>query len=1079
MADRIPGAEQVAATNVADLPAPIRKAVVDYLLRWQQYDAAQNCLGQLLQSHGHLVSVYDDLARLHLAQGKADLAVEMMRRRHAIGSSTSSRALEARAHLASGDLSSAQGIADQLRHDKPELLLTWSLQADIRLAMGDLDGAEEAWRHREALRRGAAANAHGLAHVWQARGDLDKALLWARTALARTVGDEREPPVDLLRLLERLFRDTGQEAQAAEIAARLRLHQREEWEAIEQKLGLQQAGLAGKPTKPSERPPIDSPIRPTPLVPAQQLDPQAEAIVTGTLGLSSPERQKLEKALRQHFGHQAFRPGQADVVGGLLRGESVLAVMPTGAGKSLCYQLAALLLPGTTLVISPLIALMKDQIDGLPPSVAALTTTLNSTLEGAELEARLARAAEGGYKMLYAAPERLRQRPFLHALKRAGVSLLVVDEGHCVSLWGHDFRPDYMFIAKAWQALGRPPLLAMTATATPRVRDDVQTALTRTRLVATDVHRPNLFLEAYAFAKDSQKQRALLSLCQEIQGSGIVYATSRLKCEELAEMLRSHGIGAIHYHAGISDRGEAQDRFMSDQARVVVATIAFGMGIDKADVRFVIHYSPPKTLENYFQEAGRAGRDGQTARCILFYTPSDKARLTRFLRQDALHLEFLRQTYAAVKRRVGGKTPDLVSMGDLERDLGADGTRLRVAIHFLETAGLVWRGFDLPRAATLTLTQVPDDGDPEFARFVRAGHLRPGETVSRSLLKLSREAGLDARTIEAQVLAWQDAGWLRYRGIGRDMLLALPEPPPDSEQRVAAMLADYRSGQDRRITEMIAYAKTRNCRHGHISSYFGGRRIERCQACDNCERERNARAHSRQPTQEASPARSTVEKLGVVQPTPQAHGQAQLVSQTSVSQIILQAVATVPLPLGRKGLARALAGAASSTIRPKRFPLFGALSSMTQRSIGEHIARLEDEGLLQPFEKGRYRLLELTEVGKLHLETLETTASADPTLSDYEQIPEGDGATVESTVALYERLRVWQVQQAKAAGLPPFFVLQDATLREIAARCPSALSELLSIKGIGRRKLEQYGPAILEIVASHHDTSTRQRSNDA
>jgi ATP-dependent DNA helicase RecQ len=222
-----------------------------------------------------------------------------------------------------------------------------------------------------------------------------------------------------------------------------------------------------------------------------------------------------------------------------------------------------------------------------------------------------------------------------------------------------------------------------------------------------------------------------------------------------------------------------------------------------------------------------------------------------------------------------------------------------------------------------------------------------------------------------------------------------------------------------------------------------------------------------------------VEKLGVVQPTPQAHGQAQLVSQTSVSQIILQAVATVPLPLGRKGLARALAGAASSTIRPKRFPLFGALSSMTQRSIGEHIARLEDEGLLQPFEKGRYRLLELTEVGKLHLETLETTASADPTLSDYEQIPEGDGATVESTVALYERLRVWQVQQAKAAGLPPFFVLQDATLREIAARCPSALSELLSIKGIGRRKLEQYGPAILEIVASHHDTSTRQRSNDA
>ena len=181
--------------------------------------------------------------------------------------------------------------------------------------------------------------------------------------------------------------------------------------------------------------------------------------------------------------------------------------MPTGAGKSLCYQLAALLLPGTTLVISPLIALMKDQFDGLPAGVALQATTLNSSLDGAELGARLDRAAAGGYKLLYAAPERLRQRPFLHALKQAGISLLVVDEAHCVSLWGHDFRPDYRFIVKAWRELGQPPILGLTATATPRVRDDIQTALGQMRLVATDVHRPNLRLEARQFANNGRRTR--------------------------------------------------------------------------------------------------------------------------------------------------------------------------------------------------------------------------------------------------------------------------------------------------------------------------------------------------------------------------------------------------------------------------------------------------------------------------------------------------------------------------------------------------------------------------------------------
>ena len=188
-------------------------------------------------------------------------------------------------------------------------------------------------------------------------------------------------------------------------------------------------------------------------------------------------------------------------------------------------------------------------------------------------------------------------------------------EVHCVSLWGHDFRPDYRFIAQAWQELGGPRILGMTATATPRVQDDVQAALGSMRLVTTGTHRPNLHLEARRVANEAEKREALAIVCRQHQGSGIVYATSREKCEDLAALLRRRGVKAIHYHAGIADRAAAQDRFMSGEARVVVATVAFGMGVDKSDVRFIVHYNPPKALENYYQEAGRAGRDGQPARC--------------------------------------------------------------------------------------------------------------------------------------------------------------------------------------------------------------------------------------------------------------------------------------------------------------------------------------------------------------------------------------------------------------------------------------------------------------------------------
>jgi ATP-dependent DNA helicase RecQ len=1020
---------RLAPSDVPALPAQARNSLVAYLLRWEHYGAARDCLEAIAGPNEKRVTILDRLTQAYLGLGQAQRAAETIRRRNALRRSISSLVLEGRALVAAGDLAAARAIAGELLGMDPPVLGAWDLEAEIGLAAGDPDAAERAMQHRERQQPQSAGTALGLARIWQARGDADKALLWARTALSRTERSGWTPGVELLRLLEALYQATGQPAQAKELAARLHQRREEDWQALREAVG------SSLPTAPAgNQPPAETSPK--------------------EVTLSASEDTRLVAALHRHFDHVAFRPGQAETIAAVQRGESVLTVMPTGAGKSLCYQLAALLLPGTTLVISPLIALMKDQLDGLPAGVMAQATQLNHTLDGAELEARLERVRAGGYRMVYAAPERLRQRPFLHALKQAGVSLLVIDEAHCVSLWGHDFRPDYRFIVRAWQELEQPRILAMTATATPRVRDDVQAALGSMRMVATDVHRANLRLEGRAFANDPQKRQALVALCRKMEGSGIVYATSRQNCEDLSALLCCNRVQAIHYHAGIDDRAAAQDRFMSGEVRVVVATVAFGMGIDKRDVRFIIHYNPPKALENYYQEAGRAGRDGLPARCILFHGPADWTNLRRWTRAGVLEVEFLRQAYAAVQRRLAGRRPGLVAARDLERDLGVDETRVRVGIHFLEMAGLVWRGFDLPRTASLALRTDPtrvastDEGSA-LARFAEAARLRPGQTVSRSLVALAQEAQedpalanlLDPRNIEARLLAWDDAGWLTYRGIGRDMLLSVPTAPPDAESRVAAMLADYQAGQEARAAEIKAYARTRACRHGYISAYFGGQPMERCQSCDNCTTS-EVRRRRLAPTPAAAP----------VQPG----------WEDDPECTILQAMRDLPFPLGRRGLVRALQGAGSSSVKADRFRWFGALAGRTQKQILEMTDALMERGFLQQYRKGPYPLLRLTEEGEAWLESHPGQAEAadEPRLA-----PEPAPEAGVSNAALYERLRDWRTETARGMGKPAYVVLTNRTLKAIAAARPETLADVAAIKGIGPHKLEQYGQAVLDLLS--------------
>ena len=412
----------------------------------------------------------------------------------------------------------------------------------------------------------------------------------------------------------------------------------------------------------------------------------------------------LRPALRELFGFDDFRPGQEAVVRAALEGVDTLAVMPTGAGKSLTYQLAAMLRTSPTLVLSPLIALMKDQVDKLPPQVGATATFVNSSLDADEAAGRLASVAAGETRILYAAPERLRQEPFVRTLRTIGVGLVVIDEVHCVSMWGHDFRPDYLFIGRALEELGGPSVLGMTATATPANADAIAEALgRRLELVRTSVHRPNLRYDVERAENAEERLRGLLRRLRALRGGvAIVYARSRRSCEEIARTLRGHGIRAEHYHAGLDarERTRVQEDFVAGRTPVVVATTAFGMGIDKANVRLVALVNFPDSLESYVQMVGRAGRDGDASDTVLFAGDADATALRRFALGGVPTPELLRTVYRALRDAGGTIRPDAL-------DEVVDGAHdPRVLVGMLEQAGIVRRDFDAGRAMRVELVPV-------------------------------------------------------------------------------------------------------------------------------------------------------------------------------------------------------------------------------------------------------------------------------------------------------------------------------------------------------------------------------------
>jgi len=541
--------------------------------------------------------------------------------------------------------------------------------------------------------------------------------------------------------------------------------------------------------------------------------------------------------LKEIFGFDSFRPGQEEVIRTVLDGRDTLAVMPTGGGKSLCYQIPALMQETLTVIVSPLISLMKDQVDSLLQSAVADAATLHSGLSPEERWEVERKVRAGEIKMLYVAPERLRSLEFVLSLRRAGVGLFVVDEAHCISEWGHNFRPDYLFLPRVVKDLGSPPVLALTATATPQVREDILRSLgmRSPEVVVTSFNRPNLTYRVVEAKKKDSKLPLILDVIRRSPPPGIVYATTRKECEELASGLRRSGVDAAHYHAGLGarERSEVQERFMTDEIPVVVATIAFGMGVDKPNVRFVIHSSVPGSLPAYIQEAGRAGRDGEPSECVVLYRSADLGRRRRLVTVNSAGGEEVGSFFRALAGvanggRINAPFGSLAALGGVEQD--AAGIMLRG----LEESGLVARNYDLwAEVEVESVEEEPEDLREEISA-VHA--VLPGRgTVG--IPDLARRAEVSPLVAQSAVYRLMVDGIVRAvpRGSVTDIRLRDSLLDERDRRNMAARLKSHDTRAYAQIRDVEGYAQLTTCRRERLLRHFGDtEEVAPCAGCDVC-----------------------------------------------------------------------------------------------------------------------------------------------------------------------------------------------------------------------------------------------------
>jgi len=764
-------------------------------------------------------------------------------------------------------------------------------------------------------------------------------------------------------------------------------------------------------------------------------------------------RHLMERA----FGFKEFRPGQEAILDAILSGEDALVVMPTGGGKSLCYQLPALVLPGVTLVISPLIALMKDQVDSL--RVMDLPAVSIHSLMGIQEQTEaLNKIADGFYKIIYVSPERLKNGPFLSALKKTRVSLLAVDEAHCISSWGHDFRPDYLRINQALEWLGKPQTVALTATATSRVREDiiVQLKLRAPRQFVTGFDRKNLFFEISQVRSSKEKLSLLASRLDHLQGGAIVYAGTRKAVESIVQYLNRQDIKTSGYHAGMEEeeRSRIQEAFLEGRADLIVATNAFGMGIDRSDIRLIIHHQLPGTIEAYYQECGRAGRDGDPAACLLLFSLSDRKLQEFFIEMSYPAREVVLAVYQALLQRQ--EDPLWMTYREIGLLCNSPVKEMAVAssLKILEEAGVVHRlhhyenlaEFYLKRRPGEILQSIPKKSASKATLIKILCDLYTDEELLEGVQFLPDEiigkAGLSKESFRRLMndLEEEKEGTYIPPFRGRGVRL-LSRASPDEIPVDFQTLHIRKVHQLEKLNQMMAYGTLDRCRRAFLLEYFGEYYpSDNCGGCDSC---RGRKIRPDFTEEEADPLLATK---------------------------ILSGVARLKGRFGQGMAVKMLTGSKEKAVekfRLDRLSTYGLLTEFTQEQVEKWIQELLGKGYLkQEFTtlgEKNYRVLLLTPVGWEAMKKREKVPLSSSSRKEAGEV-EMEG---EPDKGLFDRLRKLRADLARSQGLPPYCIFHDRTLLEMARKLPDTQQKMMSIVGVGEITFKKYGDLFLDAIFSY------------
>ncbi len=682
----------------------------------------------------------------------------------------------------------------------------------------------------------------------------------------------------------------------------------------------------------------------------------------------------ISQLLHEHFGYTTFMPGQKEVIDRVLRGENLLVVMPTGGGKSLCYQLPAMYFKGIVLVVSPLIALMKDQVDQLN-SWGIPSTYINSSITSKEINQRLYEVTQGKYRLVYVAPERFYDRNFFYQLQSIQIDLFVVDEAHCISEWGHDFRPSYLRLKKVAELLKVRSIIALTATATTEVRADICRLLgfSPDNEIVTGFHRPNLFFMVHRIDKENKRIEKLLKIVQRIPGTIIVYAATRKNVEKITAYLKENGCNAVAYHAGLTDeeRTVNQERFLDSTIRVIVCTNAFGMGINKKDVRAVIHFNLPGSLEAYYQEAGRAGRDGKRSFCIMLFGARDRFLQEFFIQGSYPPRELIERVYEVLddySEEIVLKTHE-----ELLKDISGKVNEMAISsiLRILDEAGIIERLSERSHKASLLMLKNADEAldtlgpRAEIQRMVLATMIDIYDQALRAGIqfhpdRLAVQCQIPKDSLMRSIKTMESKGILEYRapfrGRGIRLIQRGLEPfnlPVDFESLEQQAEREYQ-----RLKKMEGYAFSNGCRPRYLLKYFGDTETlqAQCGTCDVCDKIMKVGVPSVQPEQ------ATVKVAHV-------NDQAVATGGDGLNQNELAILSTIGRYSGRFGqnmFIDIFKGSKNKMVRKWKLEsaqFYDYFSSWTREDLERIIHNLIIDGYVER-QQGRYPVLSLSEYGE-------------------------------------------------------------------------------------------------------------------